>query len=81
MPKKPKACPSIEMSKFLGVNLTMRCYDSKMSNVMKNMEPNDKFQSYVIKFYRRSYMHIYIYIIAEALRRCCHVRKKGALKF
>ena len=57
IPKKPKACPSIEMSKISGINLTMRCYDSKRSNVMKNMEPNEKFQSYVIKFCARSYMH------------------------
>ena len=44
LPKKQKACPSIEMSKILGINLTMRCYDSKRSNVMKNMEPNEKLQ-------------------------------------
>ena len=60
MPKKPKACPSIEMSKISGINLIMRCYDSKKSNVMKNMEPNEKLQSYVIKFCGRSYMHIFI---------------------
>ena len=60
MPKKPKAYPSIEMSEILGINLTIRCYDSKRSNVMKNMEPNVKLQSYVIKFYGRSYMHISI---------------------
>ena len=60
LPKKPKACPSIEMSKISGINLIMRCYDSKRSNVMKNIEPNEKFQSYVIKFCERSYMHISI---------------------
>ena len=60
MPKKPKACSSIEMSKILGINLRMRCYDSKRSNVMKNMEPNEKLQSYVIKLRGRSYMHIFI---------------------
>ena len=48
--QKPKACPSIEMSKISGINLTMRCYDSKRSNVMKDIESNEKFQSYVIKF-------------------------------
>ena len=69
LPKKPKAYPSIEMSKILGINLTMRCYDSKRSNVMKNLEPNEKLQSYVIKFCGRSYMHIYIYIIVEAERK------------
>ena len=60
MPKKPKACPLIEMSKISGINLTMRCYDSKRSNVMKNMEPIEKLQSYVIKFCVRSYMHMSI---------------------
>ena len=29
IPKKPKACSSSEMSKISGINLTMRCYDSK----------------------------------------------------
>ena len=48
------------MSKILGINLTMRWYDSKRSNVMKNMDPNEKLQSYVIKFCGRSYMHISI---------------------
>ena len=60
MPKKQKACPSIKMSKISGINLTMRCYDSKRSNVTKNMEPNEKLQSYVIKLCGRSYMHISI---------------------
>ena len=60
MPKKPMACPSIEILKILGINLTMRYYDSKRSNVMKYMEPNEKLQSYVIKFCGRSYMHISI---------------------
>ena len=60
MPKKPKACPSIEIIKILGINLTTRRYDSKRSNVMKNMKPNEKFQSYVIKFCGRSYIHISI---------------------
>ena len=60
LPKKQKACPLIEMSEISGIYLTMRCYDSKNSNVMKNIEPNAKFQSYVIKFCERSYMHISI---------------------
>ena len=60
MPKKPKACSLIEMSKISGINLTMRCYDSKRSNVLKKMEPNEKLQSYVIKLCERSYMHISI---------------------
>ena len=42
MPKKPKACSLIEMSKISGINLTMRCIDSKRSNDMIYMEPNEK---------------------------------------
>ena len=60
MPKSQRLVHQIEISKILGINLTMRRYDSKRSNVMKNMKPNEKFQSYVIKFCERSYMHISI---------------------
>ena len=60
MPKKPKACSSIEISKISGIDLTMRCNDSKRSNDMMYMEPNEKFQSCVIKLCGRSYMHISI---------------------
>ena len=60
MPKKPMACLSIEILKILGINLTMRYYNSKRSNVMKNMKPVEKLQSYVIKFCGRSYMYIFI---------------------
>ena len=67
MPKKPKACLLIEMSKISGIILTMRRYDSKRSNVMKNMEPNEKFQSYVIKLCGRSYMHIFIIEIGHII--------------
>ena len=42
MPKKPKACSSIEISKILGIDLTMRCIDSKRSNDMMYMEPYEK---------------------------------------
>ena len=67
MPEKPKACSSIEMSKISGINLKMRCYDSKRSNVMMNMEPNEKLQNYVIKLYGRSYMHISIIEIGHII--------------
>ena len=33
---------------------------NKRKNVMMNMKPNEKLQSYVIKFCGRSYMHISI---------------------
>ena len=46
MPKKSKACSLIEMSKISGIDLTMRCIDSKKSNDMLNMEPNEKLQRY-----------------------------------
>ena len=50
MPKKPKANSSIEVSKISGIDFTMRCIDSKRSNDFMYMEPNEKLQSYVIKF-------------------------------
>ena len=50
MPKKPKACSSIEIFKISGIDLKMRCIDSKKSNVMMWMKPNEKLQYYVIKF-------------------------------
>ena len=49
----------IEISKISGIDLTMRCIVSKRSNDMMYMEPNEKFQSYVIKLCGRSYMHVY----------------------
>ena len=60
MPKKPKACSSIEISKISGIDLIMRCNDSKRSNDMMYMEPNEKLQSFFIKLCGRSYMHISI---------------------
>ena len=60
MPKKPKACSSIEISKISGIDLTMKCFNSKRLNVMMNIMPNEKLQCYVIKFSGRSYMHISI---------------------
>ena len=60
MPKKPKACSSIEISKISGIDLTMRCNVSKRSNDMMYMESNEKLQSFVIKLCGRSYMHISI---------------------
>ena len=54
MPKKPKAYSLNEISKISGIDFTMRCFDSKRTNVMMNMRPNEKLQSYVIKFCGRS---------------------------
>ena len=50
MSKKPKASSSTEISKISGIDLTMRCIDSKRSNDMMYMEPNEKLQNYAIKF-------------------------------
>ena len=50
MSKKPKASSSIEISKISGIDLTMRFIDSKRSNDIMYMEPNEKIQSYAIKF-------------------------------
>ena len=60
MPEKPMACSSNEISKIFGIDLIMRYFDSKRSNDMMYIEPNEKFQSYVIKLCGRSYMHISI---------------------
>ena len=60
MPKKPMACSSNEISKNFGIDLIMRYFDSKRTNVMMNMKPNEKLQSYVIKLCGRSYMYISI---------------------
>ena len=48
------------MLKISGIDLKMRCVDSKGLNDMMYMEPNEKFQSYVIKLCGRSYMHMSI---------------------
>ena len=40
----------LKYKKNLGIDLKMRCIDSKRTNVMIWMEPNEKFQNYVIKF-------------------------------
>ena len=39
----------------------------KKSNDMKNIEPNEKLQSYVIKLCGRSYMHISIIEIGHII--------------
>ena len=49
-PKSQKLTHQIEISKISGIDLTMRCNDSKRSNDMMYMEPSEKLQSYVIKF-------------------------------
>ena len=60
MPKKSKANSSIEISKISSMDLIMRCIDSKRSNDMMYMEPNEKLQGYVIKSCGMSHIHISI---------------------
>ena len=59
-PKSQRLAHQIEIFKISGIDLIMRCNDSKRSNVMMYMEPNKKLQSFVIKLCGRSYMHISI---------------------
>ena len=41
-PKSQRLTHQIKISKISGINLTMRCIDSKRSNDMMYMEPNEK---------------------------------------
>ena len=59
-PKSQRLVHQIKISKISGIDLKMRCIDSKRSSDMLCMKPNEKFQKYVIKFCGRSYMHISI---------------------
>ena len=58
--KSQRLTHQIEISKLSGIDLTMRCIDSKRSNDMMYMEPNEKLHSFAIKLCGRSYMHISI---------------------
>ena len=44
--KSQRVTKQSEIFKISGINLTMRCVDSKRSNDMSNMEPNEKLQRY-----------------------------------
>ena len=59
-PKSQRLTHQIEISKISSIDLTMRCIDSKRSNDMMYMEPNEKLQGYVIKSYGMSHIHISI---------------------
>ena len=67
MIKGQEFCSSIEISKISDIDLSMRCIDSKRSNDMMFMEPNEKFQSYVIKLCGRSFIHISIIEIGHII--------------
>ena len=65
-PKIQRLVHQIEMSKISSIDLKMGCIDSKWSNVMMYMKPNEKLQKYVIKFCGRSYMHTSIIEIGHS---------------
>ena len=62
MSKKPRLTHQSEISKISGIDLTMRCIDSKRSNDMLIIEPNEKLQRYCSQVFMcgRSYMYISI---------------------
>ena len=53
MPKKPKANHQIENSKISSIDLIMRCIDSKRSNDMMYMKPNEKLLYLIMKVQKR----------------------------
>ena len=60
MPKSQRFVHQIEISKILGINLKMRCIDSKWSNAMNCKEAKWKASSYVIIFlWEVIYVHFY----------------------
>ena len=59
-PKSQRLVHQIEISKISGINLKIRCIDSKCSNVMNCKEPKWKASSYVIIFlWKVIYVHFY----------------------
>ena len=48
--KSQRLVHQFEISKISGNDFKMRCIDSKRSNDMMCMKPNEKFQNYIIKF-------------------------------
>ena len=64
--KSQRLTHQIEISKISGINLKMRCVDSKWSNVIMCMDPNEELQNYVIKFCGKSYMHTFIIEIGHS---------------
>ena len=57
MPKSQRLTHQIEILKISGIDLKIRCNDSKRSNDMMYMEPNEKLQSYVIKLCGYAYFY------------------------
>ena len=59
-PKSQRLIHQIEISKISGIDHKIRYNNSKWSNDMMYMEPNEKLQNNVIMFCGRSYMHTFI---------------------
>ena len=60
MPKSQRLAHQFEISKIPGIDLKKRCIDSKRSNDMMCIKPNEKLQNYVIKF-MWEVIHAYFY--------------------
>ena len=59
-PKSQRLVHQIEISKISGIDLKMRCFDSKWSNVMNCKEAKWKASSYVMIFlWEVIYVHFY----------------------
>ena len=83
-PKIQRLVHQIEMSKISSIDLTMGCNDSKRSNVMMWMEPNEKLQYYVIKFMweviyayfynwdKSFYLVLIVYVLVELIIETSH---------
>ena len=59
-PKSKRLTHQNEISKISGIDLNMRCVDSNRSNVMSNMEPNEKLQSYCTQAFVGGHICIFL---------------------
>ena len=58
--KSQRLTHQIEISKISSIDLTLSCIDSKRSNDILYIKPNEKLQSYVIKFYVGGHICIFL---------------------
>ena len=82
--QKAKGLLINEISKISSIDLTTRCFDSKRPNVMMNMKPNEKLQSYVIKLQSYAYFYnwdeshylvLIVYVLVEFIIEASHYTK------
>ena len=59
-PKNQRLTHQSEISKISGIDLTMRCIDSKRSNNMLNMELNEKLQRYCSQVFVGGHICIFL---------------------